>query len=88
MNEEVKENGVTTEQTDIKEFKSSWPKAFSWVAFVLSVVIPVASIGLSIMCLSGVGDDERDEVSLICYIAIGVSACFLLNDLILNIVFM
>ena len=46
MNDKIKENGSTIEE------KISWRKILSWVALMLSTMVPVASIGAAMVGLS------------------------------------
>ena len=85
MNEEIKENGVTKEENENKDYVFSWRKLCAWASLVLSVVLPVAAIGLSLITLSNVTEEEKDEVSVLCYISMGVGAFFAINDFVLQL---
>ena len=85
MNEELRENGLTSEENENKDYVFSWRKFCSWLTLVLSVTIPVAAIGLSLMVLSSTTEDEKLEASIICYTAMAIGAFFLLNDFVLQI---
>ena len=81
MNDEIKENGSTNEG------KISWCKILCWVALMLSTMIPVASIGAAITSLSLEVEGQKDEVSIINYIAIGVSSFILITGFISDMLF-
>ena len=81
MNDKIKENGSTIEE------KISWRKILSWVALMLSTMVPVASIGAAMISLSLEIDDEKDESPIICYIALGVSSFILITGFISDILF-
>ena len=81
MNNEIKENGSTSEE------KISWRKILCWVALMLSTMIPVASIGAAITSLSLENDEKKDEAPIVCYIAIGVSSFILITGFISDILF-
>lgn len=85
MEEQKKENGLVVEENNNKEFRFSWRKLCSWIALVLSVIIPAAGIGLGLISLSSATEEEKKEVTLICYIAMGVGAFFLLGEFVLSI---
>ncbi len=81
MNEQIEENGLVEEK---KEFKPSWQKALSWFSIFLSLMIPIASIGLSIVCISQASEDEKNEVSIICGIALVIAITLCINDFVLG----
>lgn len=85
MNEEIKENSTAEKKNENKCFKSSWPKALSWVALVMSMVVPLVALGLSIMCISNAKEDEKKEVTIICLIAIVVVAVLTINDVLIQL---
>ena len=88
MNQEIEENGLVEEdiQTPIEEnkFEPSWPKAFAWVALAMSVIVPVIAVGIGIMCISSAQEKEKNEVSIVCGIAIGIAAVLLFNTFIVS----
>ena len=67
MNEKISENGVIE---DKNEFKFSWRKLCSWLGLFLVVSVPLAGVGLSIMCLSNAKEEEKEEVMMICFITL------------------
>ena len=81
MNDEIKENGSTSEG------KISWRKILCWVALMLSTMVPIASIGAAITSLSLETDDKKDEAPIVCYIALGVSCFILIMGFISDIIF-
>lgn len=81
MNDEIKENGSTSEG------KISWRKILCWVALMLSTMIPVASIGAAITSLSLEIEGQKDEAPIVCYIAIGVSSFILITGFISDMLF-
>lgn len=85
MNEEIKENGSTKEEIENKDYVFSWRKLCAWLSLVLSVALPLAAIGLSLITLSNATEEEKDEVSVLCYISMGVGAFFVINDFVLQL---
>ena len=85
MSEEIKENGLSSEINEVKETKFSWNKLFCWVSLILSITVPVASIGLSIICLSSINEENDKEGCALCYISIAIGAYFVLSDLVTSI---
>lgn len=79
---EIEENGVTEEK---KPFKVSWRKICSWLSLVLSILAPLAAIGLSIVCIAQAEEDEKTEVKLITMVSIVVGTILFLNEFILNL---
>lgn len=85
MNEQIEENGLVEEKNEVievKEFKPSWQKALSWLSLALSLIVPVAGIGLAIMCISSANLDEKDEVSIICGISLAIAIVLVYNSII------
>ena len=77
MNEEIKENGVAE---DNGAYKFSWRKLCSWLSLVLVLSSPLIGIGLAIMCIVNASEDEREEVSMLCYIIFMVGIMILAID--------
>lgn len=84
MNEEIKENGLVESENKNKDYVFSWRKLCAWLALFFSVSLPIAAIGLGIMCLSSVTEDEKKEVSVLSYISIGVAVFLTLYDFVLK----
>ena len=84
MNQEYEENGLVEEKDDKKPYAPTWRKGCSWLAFAISCVVPVVAIGFAIMCLSGEDEEERKEIEILSYIAIGVAAVLLINNFFLS----
>ena len=85
MNEQIKENGSVNETNEVNESKFSWNKIFCWVALIMSVSIPVAAIGLSIVNLASITEDEDKEGCVICYISLAIAAYFVLSNMITSL---
>ena len=89
MNQEFEENGLVEEEIQMpveeKKFEPSWPKAFCWVALAMSVIVPIIAVGVGIMCISSAQEKEKNEVSIISGIAIGIAAVLLFNTFIASI---
>lgn len=81
---EYEENGVDMPQNTNNRFEISWQKTFSWVALALSCIIPLVALGLGIMCISSATENEKDEITVVSYIAIGIAAVLLFNSFILS----
>lgn len=85
MSEEIKENGSTEVQNEVNINSFSWNKLLCWVALIMSITTPVASLGLSIITLSSVDNEQINETKVISYISIAISVFFILNDLVLSL---
>ena len=62
MNEEIKENGLVESENKNKDYVFSWRKLCAWLALFFSVSLPIAAIGLGIMCLSSATEDEKKKL--------------------------
>lgn len=76
------ENGLVEEENIKKEYRFSWRRMLGWVAILLSLTSPLIAIGISLICINTADEDEKNEVSIICYVALGVAAFFFILDLI------
>lgn len=85
MEDEIQENGVVEETIDSKEQVSSWSKVCCWLSLILSLTVPLVSIGLSIMSLSSPAIEEDKECRNLCYISIAISVYFVLSDAIVGL---
>ena len=82
MNEK---NGTTKEETENKDYVFSWRKFCGWMSLVFSVALPAAGVGLSLITLSSATEDEKKEVSILCYISMAIGAFFLINEFVLKL---
>ena len=83
MQEENKENSSTEQK---KQLEVSWCKICSWVALILSTMMPIASIGAAIVSFSFETETDGNEPKIVCFIAIAVSLFLLFNDFVLNLI--
>ena len=84
MDQENKENGLV--ESEKNDYVFSWRRLCIWIALILSLTLPVAAIGLGMICISSATEDEKKEVSIVSYIAIAVAIFFLIHDFVLNMV--
>ena len=82
MNYDFEENDLVEPEIEENKKEISWRKAFSWVALAFCCIIPIVSIGLGVMCISSATDEEKDEVSLICYIALAIAGLLIFNNMV------
>lgn len=82
MNYEYEENDLIEPENEEIGYQVSWKKAFSWVAIAICTIIPIAAIGLGVMCISSSTEEEKNEVSLISAIAISIAAILIFNNMV------
>lgn len=88
MNEQYEENGLVEEEYDFveediienHEYRFSWRKMLGWLAILIAFTSPFISVGISMICINTAAPHEKKEVSIVCYIACGIGAFFLLYD--------
>ena len=85
MNEEIKENGSTESENEIEEYEFSWRKLCCWITLLMSVMVPVAAIGLGIICIAKAEDEEKNEVCIVSAIGIVIAAFSVIFDFVLQI---
>ena len=83
MYEQNKENGS---QEPSKMIEISWYKVSGWVALMLSTMVPIASIGAAITCLSLKTETDSDEGKILSIISLAISAFMLFNEFVTTIV--
>ena len=97
MNEQFEENGLVEEEIEYTEeeveyieedetidnsYHFSWRKMFAWVSILMALSSPLIAIGVSLICMNTASPKEKKEVSILCYIACGISAFLLIFDFI------
>ena len=76
----IEENGLV----ETKKTTFHWAKLWAWSSIILSTMIPVVGIGLGILSLSMVTEENYDEVYTVSIIGMGIGGFFVLLDVILN----
>ena len=89
MNEQYEENEfieeefeIVEENKEVKEYHFSWRKMLGWFSIILALTSPLISIGISLVCINTAPEDEKKEVSIICYVGFGIALFFILFDLV------
>lgn len=62
--------------------KFSFAKILMWVSVPLAVIIPFVSLGASITALILATPEEKDEINIVCPIAIAVASFFTIMNFI------
>ena len=83
MNEEIKQDEIIEVEVKPEEVvqeevvvvaKFSFAKILMWVSVPLAVIIPFISLGASITALILATPEDKDEIYIVCPIAIAVAA--------------
>lgn len=86
MNEQFEENVLVEEENKVDEKRFSWRKMLCWAALLFSLTSPLIAAGLATISISSATEDEKTEVSILAYIAIGISVFFVIYHFIVNTV--